>query len=83
MMLNRLELEFLLLCLVKTLLEPDVSPDLLQVLKNLWAQSKHDVGLIRNVEPVVTTPKSGFRPHRQQYPLKPEAVLLNRCCNLV
>lgn len=59
---------------VKTLLQPDVSPDLLQVLKNLWAQSKHDLGLIRNVKPVVITPKSSFRPHRQQYRLKPPGL---------
>uniref|UniRef100_A0AAR2KF50 ribonuclease H n=1 Tax=Pygocentrus nattereri TaxID=42514 RepID=A0AAR2KF50_PYGNA len=40
----------------------------------LWASSKYDVGLIRDCEPVVITPKSAYRPMQAQYPLKPEAV---------
>ncbi|KAK1784830.1 hypothetical protein P4O66_003496 [Electrophorus voltai] len=40
----------------------------------LWAQGKNDVGLIKGCEPVHITPKSDYRPHQHQYPLKPEAV---------
>lgn len=42
--------------------------------KTLWAQGKHDVGLIKNAEPVVITPKSDYRPYHKQYPLKHEAI---------
>jgi len=34
----------------------------------------HDVGLVRNCEPIRITPKSDYRPCKTQYPLKPEAV---------
>ncbi|KAL7841321.1 hypothetical protein SRHO_G00250120 [Serrasalmus rhombeus] len=40
----------------------------------LWASSKYDVGLIKDCEPVVITPKSAYRPRQAQYPLKPEAI---------
>ena len=49
-------------------------PALQKVPATLWAKGPHDVGLIRNVEPVVITPKSDFRPCQQQYPLRAEAV---------
>ncbi|XP_053485963.1 uncharacterized protein LOC128610579 [Ictalurus furcatus] len=53
-----------------TLLE--IHPQLKKVPLGLWAQGKHDVGLIR--PPVVITPKSDFRPRQSQYPLKSEAI---------
>ena len=40
----------------------------------LWASHKYDVGLVKNCEPVVITPKSDYRPCQLQYPLKPEAI---------
>ncbi|KAK1784038.1 hypothetical protein P4O66_021751, partial [Electrophorus voltai] len=40
----------------------------------LGAQGKNDVGLIKGCEPVHITPKSDYRPHQHQYPLKPEAA---------
>ncbi|XP_036981438.1 uncharacterized protein LOC119034487 isoform X3 [Acanthopagrus latus] len=49
-------------------------PELSQVPAHLWAQHKHDVGLIKNAEPVIITPKSSYRPCQNQYPLKKEAV---------
>ncbi|XP_044079093.1 uncharacterized protein LOC122888553 [Siniperca chuatsi] len=54
----------------------DVSeiPELNQVPSCLWAQHKYDVGLIKDAEPVVITPKSSYRPCQNQYPLKKEAV---------
>ena len=39
----------------------------------LWAKGPYDVGLIRNAEPVVITPKSDYRPCQQQYLLRAEA----------
>ncbi|KAJ0006387.1 hypothetical protein NQD34_013660 [Periophthalmus magnuspinnatus] len=51
-----------------------VVPALQEVPKTLWAVSKYDVGLIKNCEPVVITPKSDFRPCKSQYPLKREAI---------
>uniref|UniRef100_A0A3B3HIW1 ribonuclease H n=1 Tax=Oryzias latipes TaxID=8090 RepID=A0A3B3HIW1_ORYLA len=42
--------------------------------ENLWSAGPSDVGLIKDVAPVVITPKSGFRPYVRQYPLKPDAV---------
>ena len=41
---------------------------------SLWANGPHDVGLIKNAEPVEITPKSDFCPCQQQYPLRAEAV---------
>uniref|UniRef100_A0A3B1JAJ5 ribonuclease H n=1 Tax=Astyanax mexicanus TaxID=7994 RepID=A0A3B1JAJ5_ASTMX len=49
-------------------------PKLTEVPQTLWAKTKYDVGLIKNAEPVVITPKSSFRPRKAQYPLKPEAL---------
>ncbi|XP_046904773.1 uncharacterized protein LOC124486931 isoform X2 [Hypomesus transpacificus] len=59
-----------------TMTQSDLSPDpaLDSVPKTLWATGKYDVGLIKNCEPVVITPKSDFRTCRKQYPLKPEAL---------
>ncbi|KAI3364118.1 hypothetical protein L3Q82_010793, partial [Scortum barcoo] len=45
-----------------------------EVPKTLWAVGKYDVGLIKDCEPVVITPKSDFRPCKAQYPLKKEAI---------
>uniref|UniRef100_A0A3B3H9G5 ribonuclease H n=1 Tax=Oryzias latipes TaxID=8090 RepID=A0A3B3H9G5_ORYLA len=42
--------------------------------ETLWSAGPSDVGLIKDVAPVVITPKSGFRPYVRQYPLKPDAV---------
>lgn len=39
----------------------------------MWSEGTSDVGLIKGAEPVHITPKSSFRPHQRQYPLKPEA----------
>ncbi|XP_051242063.1 uncharacterized protein LOC127355326 [Dicentrarchus labrax] len=52
----------------------DVSPALASLPDTLWAQGKYDVGLIKNCAPVKITPKSTFRPCKQQYPLKKEAI---------
>ncbi len=41
----------------------------------LWSRHKYDVGLIKNCEPDVFTPKSDYRPCQCQYPLKREEVL--------
>ncbi|KAL3999246.1 mannosyl-glycoprotein endo-beta-N-acetylglucosaminidase [Sarotherodon galilaeus] len=49
-------------------------PLLTEVPDGLWASSKYDVGLIKDCEPVVITPKSSFRPCQRQYPLKQEAI---------
>ncbi|XP_058510228.1 protein NYNRIN-like [Solea solea] len=51
-----------------------IHPALARVPPKLWAQGKYDVGLIKNCEPVIVTPKSDYRPKRVQYPLRPEAV---------
>ena len=40
----------------------------------LWAKGPHDVGLIKNSEPDVISPKSDFHPCRPQYPLNAEVV---------
>lgn len=40
----------------------------------LWAKDKYDVGLIRNCDPVTITPKSEYRPCKQWYPVRQEAV---------
>lgn len=45
-----------------------------EVPKTLWTVHKYDVGLIKDCEPVVITPKSDFRPCKAQYPLKQEAI---------
>ncbi len=45
-----------------------------EVTKTLWVQGKHDAGLIKNAEAVVSTSKLNYRPWQQQNPLKPEAV---------
>ena len=39
----------------------------------VWSPDTADVALRKGVEPVHITPKSLFRPHQRQYPLKPEA----------
>ena len=49
-------------------------PALQEVPATLWAKGPHDMGLIKNVEPVVFTPKSDFHPCQQLYPLMAEAV---------
>ncbi|XP_066506393.1 uncharacterized protein [Hoplias malabaricus] len=48
--------------------------DLADIPDTLWAKGKNDVGLIRNCEPVVITPKSTYRPKQNQYPLRKEAL---------
>ncbi|XP_029693962.1 uncharacterized protein isoform X2 [Takifugu rubripes] len=40
----------------------------------VWPAHKYNVGLIRNCEPRVVTPKSTHRPRRAQYPLRKEAI---------
>ncbi|XP_062255780.1 protein NYNRIN-like [Platichthys flesus] len=52
----------------------ETHPALKEVPKTLWAQGNHDVGLIRNMKPVVIKPKSDYRPHQSQYPLRQEAI---------
>ncbi|XP_062248239.1 uncharacterized protein LOC133956894 [Platichthys flesus] len=52
----------------------DISPLLSDLPETLWAKDKYDVGLIRNCDPVKITPKSDYRPCKQQYPLRQEAV---------
>ena len=52
----------------------DVSPLLSDLPETLWAKDKYDVGLIRNCDPVEINPKSDYRPCKQQYPLRQEAV---------
>lgn len=39
-----------------------------------WAQGKHDISLIKKIEPVVITLKSDFILCKCEYPLKPEAI---------
>lgn len=39
----------------------------------LWSEGPADVGLIDGAEPVKIRPKSDYRPHQRQYPLKPDA----------
>ncbi|XP_062421340.1 uncharacterized protein LOC119202433 isoform X3 [Pungitius pungitius] len=51
-----------------------ISPALASVPQTLWAAHKYDVGLINNCQPVVITPRSDFRPHKHQYPLRQEAI---------
>ncbi|XP_056894864.1 uncharacterized protein LOC130529002 isoform X2 [Takifugu flavidus] len=41
---------------------------------HVWAAHKYDVGLVKNCEPLIVTPKSGYRPRRAQYPLRKEAI---------
>ncbi|XP_060799623.1 uncharacterized protein LOC132901325 isoform X1 [Neoarius graeffei] len=52
----------------------EVHPKLAGVPNSVWAKGRHDVGLIKNAEPVVITPKSDFSPKQTQYLLKPEAI---------
>ncbi|XP_060775073.1 uncharacterized protein LOC132884959 [Neoarius graeffei] len=52
----------------------EVHPKLAGVPNSFWTKGKHDVGLIKNAEPVVITPKSDSRPKQTQYPLKPEEI---------
>lgn len=40
----------------------------------MWADGPYDVGIINNVEPVIITPKSDYRPCQLQYPLRQEAI---------
>ncbi|XP_034399434.1 uncharacterized protein LOC117737514 isoform X3 [Cyclopterus lumpus] len=51
-----------------------ISPALSSVPATLWASHKYDVGLIKNCHPMVITPRSDFRPHKHQYPLRQEAI---------
>uniref|UniRef100_A0AAQ4RT80 ribonuclease H n=1 Tax=Gasterosteus aculeatus aculeatus TaxID=481459 RepID=A0AAQ4RT80_GASAC len=51
-----------------------ISPALSSVPDTLWAAHKYDVGLIKKCQPVVITPRSDFRPHKHQYPLRQEAI---------
>ncbi len=53
----------------------EIHPALADVPSELWSRHKYDVGLIKNCEPVVITPKSDYRPCQHKYPLKREAVL--------
>lgn len=57
-----------------TLAETEEIPELTDIPPALWATHKYDVGLIKNVEPLVVRPKSNYRPCLKQYPLKKEAV---------
>ena len=50
------------------------SDELTGVPRSLWAKDKYDVGLILNCEPLIVHPKSDFRPKKQQYPLRKEAI---------
>ncbi|XP_028327652.1 uncharacterized protein LOC114478651 [Gouania willdenowi] len=52
----------------------EISPLLRQVTPELWAKHKYDVGFIKDCAPVVITPKSSYRPHRKQYPLRRDAL---------
>ena len=49
-------------------------PRLAEVPPTLWAKSKYDVGCIQNVEPLMVTPKSTYRPKQPQYRLRQEAI---------
>lgn len=40
---------------------------------HVWAAHKYDVGLIKNCELLIITPKSGYRPRQAQYPPRKEA----------
>uniref|UniRef100_A0A9J8BCE1 ribonuclease H n=1 Tax=Cyprinus carpio carpio TaxID=630221 RepID=A0A9J8BCE1_CYPCA len=40
----------------------------------LWAKDRYDVGLIKNCPEVRITPKSNYRPHKPQYPVKRDAL---------
>lgn len=51
-----------------------ISPLLSAVPASLWAKNKYDVGLIRGCQPVVIRPRSDFRPHKHQYPLRQDAI---------
>lgn len=55
-----------------TLTEQD-EQELKNIPEQLWSKGSGDLGLIKGVEPVSITPKSSFRSHRRQYPLKPKA----------
>ena len=66
----RLKITFILLLSSPS----DVSPLLSDLPETLWAKDKYDVGLLRNCDPVKITPKSDYRPCKQQYPLRQEAV---------
>lgn len=50
------------------------SQELTDIPTTLWAKSKYDVGLIKQVQQIETVPKSESRPCKDQYPLKPEAT---------
>lgn len=40
----------------------------------MWAKDKSDIGKIRNMNPVVVTPKGSLQPKRAQFPLPLEAL---------
>ena len=51
------------------------SPDLIEVLKNLWATSNTDVGGIKSIKPVhIQIDMAKLLPKLPQCPLKPETV---------
>lgn len=52
----------------------DIHPDLEKLPEHRWAKGKYDVGLIKNCEPVIVTPKSDYRPKKQQYPFCRDAI---------
>ncbi len=52
----------------------DIHPVLAEIPPKLWAKHKYDVGLIKGCEPVVITPKSGYRLCPSQCPLKKGAL---------
>lgn len=54
--------------------EAQTHPLLSQIPITLWAKGKNDVGLVKNAEPVIITPKSDYRPCQKQYPLRQEAI---------
>ncbi|XP_029974616.1 uncharacterized protein LOC115408159 isoform X1 [Salarias fasciatus] len=70
----RLECQYDSLLSLSPCASPSTTAALDSLPKQLWAENKYDVGLIRGCEPVVITPKSSFRPCQKQYPLKQEAV---------
>lgn len=45
-----------------------------QIPQELWAKDRYDVGLIKNCPEVRITPKSNYRPHKPQYPVKRDAL---------
>ena len=42
--------------------------------ETLWSQGPSDVGLMKDVKPVIIKEKNEYRPRQRQYPLKPDAI---------